>query len=746
MIAYIQQNKCRWYFYILLLFALLQSTTTLRGENNNPLRATLEREVAGKTAMEILRYADNNSFKDLARALVYADIALELAKKKNDLEDVFNTYRDIGFIYEDNNQYGNALKSYLEAEKIAELLKNDIKLLEKVKKTKIEDAKKKGKPIENIDTDEQLKATYLLNVYNDIAIMQRRLCDYKAARQYHTQCLELAKKINYNKWQEYSYNGLGTLYEILGDYDKAVENFLQSLTFSQARQHKDDIVITYGNIANCYNKAKAYDKALENIQLAYGLANNNPIGVNDTARLASTLNSFGEILVNKGEIDEALSKQLQAIEMYQKIGHKSRIINVLISLANVYSLKKDFITTERYLLQCFEYKDNIVNYDYANLYFKLGELYMQQQSLPKARKSFEQGLSMAKKFDFKDIAQKANHALYTICKEQGDMPNALLYLEKSNSINDSLFNQEKSGRIAELQFKFDVEQSEKQIQSLKLRENRMWMIGGAALSLLIVSLLFSISYLRGKNNKVLKAKNTEIKEQNRKLEESNLVLKQFAYAAAHDLKEPLRNIGSFASLLQRRYGKEFNFEANEYMTFISGGIRRMNSLLEDLLQYSTLIAQQPNDEVHNLSEILKEVMYNLHLSIESKNAQIQYPKQLPKLQMSKLHLTQLFQNLISNAIKFSENTPIVKINSERKEQNMLITVEDNGIGIKQEYDNKVFKLFHRLDRTRNVEGTGIGLAICKNIVEKYNGKIWFESEEGAGTRFFISIPMEAIRA
>ncbi|MEY4903248.1 MAG: hypothetical protein RLZZ292_1063 [Bacteroidota bacterium] len=746
MIAYIQQNKCRWYFYLLLLFALLQSTTTLRGENNNPLRATLEREVAGKTPIEIIRIADLYSFKDLERALIYADIALELAKRNNNLEDIFNAYRDIGFIYEDNNQYGNALKSYLEAEKIAELLKNDVKLLEKVKKTKIEEAKKKGKPLESIETDEQLKSTYLLNVYNDIAIMQRRLCDYKAARQYHTQCLELAKKTNYNKWQEYSYNGLGSLYEILGDYDKAVENFLQSLTFSQARQHKDDIVITYGNIANCYNKAKAYDKALENIQLAYGLASNNPIGVNDTARLASTLNSFGEILVNKGEIDEALNKQLQAIEMYQKIGHKSRIINVLISLANVYSLKKDFITTERYLLQCFEYKDNIVNYDYANLYFKLGELYMQQQSLLKARKSFEQGLSMAKKFDFKDIAQKANHALYMICKEQGDMPNALLYLEKSNSINDSLFNQEKSGRIAELQFKFDVEQSEKQIQSLKLRENRMWMIGGAALSLLIVSLLFSISYLRGKNNKVLKAKNTEIKEQNRKLEESNLVLKQFAYAAAHDLKEPLRNIGSFASLLQRRYGKEFNFEANEYMTFISGGIRRMNSLLEDLLQYSTLIAQQPNDEVHNLSEILKEVMYNLHLSIESKNAQIQYPKQLPKLQMSKLHLTQLFQNLISNAIKFSENTPIVKINSERKEQNMLITVEDNGIGIKQEYDNKVFKLFHRLDRTRNVEGTGIGLAICKNIVEKYNGKIWFESEEGAGTRFFISIPMEAIRA
>ncbi len=706
----------------------------------------IAREVEGKKIKEILKIAADYSFKNLDLALIYAEIALDKGKSNNNLEEIFSVQRDIGFLYEDNNQYQKALNSYLEAEKVAELLVNSPIDLERIKKAKQEIAQKNNTPIINIETDEQMKYSFLLNVYNDIAIMNRHLCNYKSARQYHTQCLELAKKINYNKWQEYSYNGLGSLYEILGDYDKAVENFLQSLTFSQARQHKDDIVITYGNIANCYNKAKAYDKALENIQLAYALANTNLTNMKDTGRLASTLNSFGDILVNKGEIEEALKKQQQALQLYQTMGHKSRIINVLISLANVYSLKKDFITTERYLLQCFEYKDNIVNYDYANLYFKLGELYMQQQSLPKARASFEQGLSMAKRFDFKDIAQKANHALYTICKQQGDFTSALLYLEKSNSINDSLFNQEKSGRIAELQFKFDVEQSEKQIQSLKLRENRMWMIGGAALSLLMVSLLFSISYFRGRNNKVLKAKNTEIKEQNRKLEESNLVLKQFAYAAAHDLKEPLRNIGSFASLLQRRYGKEFNYEANEYMTFISGGIRRMNSLLEDLLQYSTLIAQQPNDEVHNLNEILKEVMYNLHLSIESKNAQIQYPKQLPKLQMSKLHLTQLFQNLISNAIKFSENTPIVKINSERKDQNMLITVEDNGIGIKQEYDNKVFKLFHRLDRTRNVEGTGIGLAICKNIVEKYNGKIWFESEEGAGTRFFISLPMEAIRA
>jgi light-regulated signal transduction histidine kinase (bacteriophytochrome) len=252
--------------------------------------------------------------------------------------------------------------------------------------------------------------------------------------------------------------------------------------------------------------------------------------------------------------------------------------------------------------------------------------------------------------------------------------------------------------------------------------------------------------MRGKNFQELKLKTEEIESKNRKLEESNQVLHQFAYASAHDLKEPLRNIGSFATLLQRRYGKTLNEDANEYLNFITGGVRKMNRLLEDLLQYSTLTmnGKEVQREDVKLNEVVREITQNLHSTIESKNAKVIFPEQMPEVYMSRLHTTQLLQNLISNALKFTVESPLVTIDTEDQNDKVLITVADNGIGIKKEYSDKIFNLFQRLHKNdQRFEGTGVGLAICKNIVEKYNGNIWFESAENQGTKFYIHLPKMA---
>jgi light-regulated signal transduction histidine kinase (bacteriophytochrome) len=297
--------------------------------------------------------------------------------------------------------------------------------------------------------------------------------------------------------------------------------------------------------------------------------------------------------------------------------------------------------------------------------------------------------------------------------------------------------------MAEMEFRFDLEKGENEIQQLKLRESRFTMMGGAILSVVAVGFLLFIVLMRGANNKNLKLKNLAIRQQNQKLEESNEVLRQFAYASAHDLKEPLRNIGSFVSLLQRRFTKDLPEEAQEYMGFVTTGVRRMNSLLEDLLEYSTLITdKQPEKEMIDLKDIVTIVSSNLQNTIESKHAEIRLGDKLPQIEMNRLHLTQLFQNLISNSLKFvHDKPPLVLINGQSKNGEVTISVKDNGIGIKQEYSAKVFQLFHRLNKTnQQFEGTGIGLTICKNIVEKYNGRIWFESDEANGTTFFIAFP------
>ena len=238
----------------------------------------------------------------------------------------------------------------------------------------------------------------------------------------------------------------------------------------------------------------------------------------------------------------------------------------------------------------------------------------------------------------------------------------------------------------------------------------------------------------------------EIQLQNRRLQDSNEILHQFAYASAHDLKEPLRSIGSFTSIIAKRYLPLLPPEAIEYMSFVTGGVKRMESLLSGLLEYSTIIAEDHTaTKAFNVQNVLDDVIKNLHSKIVEKGATIEYHNCATYLLVNRLHLIQLFQNLIGNALKFTSETPKITVNCAVQKQVFLISIKDNGIGIKHEHGDKIFKLFQRLSRAPQYEGTGIGLTICKNIVEKHNGKIWFESAEGQGTTFFISLPVHLVQ-
>jgi signal transduction histidine kinase len=297
----------------------------------------------------------------------------------------------------------------------------------------------------------------------------------------------------------------------------------------------------------------------------------------------------------------------------------------------------------------------------------------------------------------------------------------------------------------------ETQQEGREIQTLptqqlnNLQHNRIFLALGLGLLAFIVFSLLRFFYLRSqKAQRALSLRNTELEAQVRHLQQSNEVLRQFAYTSAHDLKEPLRNISSFVGVIQRRYAALLPEEALEYMGYITGGVGRMNNLLSGLLHYSTveMDKQQANNESVDIEKVITEVKDNLQTAIIEKNAMVQCLGHFPKVEMSHLHSTQLFQNLISNSLKFVTKTPIVQIGSRQTDKEVIITVQDNGIGMKQEHSNKVFQLFQRL-RASNEEGNGVGLTICKNIVEKYNGKIWFESTEGQGTCFFISLPKAA---
>jgi signal transduction histidine kinase len=238
-------------------------------------------------------------------------------------------------------------------------------------------------------------------------------------------------------------------------------------------------------------------------------------------------------------------------------------------------------------------------------------------------------------------------------------------------------------------------------------------------------------------------KRTEVilAKQARELAHSNAELEQFAYAASHDLKEPLRMITSFTQLLEKRYGELLDTEGKQFMWFVVDGAKRMQYLIDDLLAFARLGRQAANFKPVACSEIIDTVLINLKVAIEESHAEV-CRGILPKVTADAVLLSQVFQNLLGNAIKFKrKQTPIIQISADPQgTERWCFKVQDNGIGIEAKYYERIFGLFQRLHTKDEYEGTGIGLAICKKIIELHGGKIWVESTLGQGTTFYFTLP------
>lgn len=239
----------------------------------------------------------------------------------------------------------------------------------------------------------------------------------------------------------------------------------------------------------------------------------------------------------------------------------------------------------------------------------------------------------------------------------------------------------------------------------------------------------------------------EVNEKNQELQQyidSNMQLENFAYIASHDLKEPLRTVGNFAELLKKRYADVLDQSGQEYLDFIVGGAKNMNHLIEDLLTYSRVTNQEHTLEEINLPDLLALIKHGISNFIEEKQATIQYEGIPSMLIANRTKLKQLFQNLIVNGIKFhkKETKPEIKIIAKEKEELWQFEIRDNGIGIDPDYHEKIFLLFKKLHGKKEYQGTGIGLALCKKIVEQHSGNIWVESTPGEGTSFFFTLKKE----
>jgi signal transduction histidine kinase len=666
--------------------------------------------------------AQKDATTNFLNALTHAKKALHLAQLLQNTDFLFDTYRMLGRIHEENNYLVEAYSWY---DKVLQM-------------------------------QDYLSYNDKLDIYLDWAIVNKKLSNYDTTKEYYQKALNLANTINDSEMKGYVYTGLGTLNSSIGEFDKALEYLVLAKQEAEKRQNTEGVILAETNIAKVYLQAKKYKSAYLHLQKSY----DSVIKTKDSVYLDYVLNAYGQILNAEEKYQEAIVYHQKALKYCEKKDDKWMIARTLGFMADVYTQLGQYNMAEIHFNRCFEYSTFLDFQEHPKLLTSLAYLYLKTNQISKARDYFYKSLILSNKRGFKAQTLKSNIGLTEVYEKMGNYDAALKHRLIAETYKDSIFNEDKTRKIAEIQFKYNnekteiedrtnLEKSEKEIQALQLSQNRTRLILLSILLLSVVSLssIFYFIKQKNRNNAILAQKNAEMQLKNERLEKSNKILKQFAYASAHDLKEPLRSIGSFVSVINKRYAKLLPTEASQYINFVISGVKRMESLISALLEYSTIASDVEDVKGHvALSDILSEVQFKLGTIISEKNAIIDVIGDLPMLQMTRLHATQLFQNLLNNALKFNDKTPIIQINGQLEKDHYAITIKDNGIGMKKEYSDKIFRLFQKLNSTSQYEGMGIGLAICKQIIEKYDGTIGFESVEKEGTVFNITLPITMIES
>ncbi len=666
----------------------------------------LAQSTSGSQVETLLKKAVEQADVDINQALYFAKSALQLAQNEQNTFMIYESYRKLGAIMEDNNRLQEAKDFYAQALVWSE-------------KSEVPPNRK-------------------LDILNEWAIIHKKMGQYKIAQDFHLKCISEAEKIGDKEMVEFGYHGIGSMYSMMSDFEKAIQHYILAMKIAESAGNKEGATITQQNIASIYLKAKNIDMAYSSAEKALRMATE----INDSTRIAKVLRVFADVELAKGNNTEALIKNQISYQIFQKTGDKRNLGETFLSIAHNYYEQKQYEKAEDFFYQCQQLLPYLLPYGNANYYNKLGKLYLAKNEKSEAIATFQKSLLLTDSLGFKEIAASNHSELAKIFADNKDFSKAYFHSTRSAQISAQLFEDDRKKEFTEAQFKYDVAQNDKEIQSLKAQKIKIYAL--YALGLFILLILFSIYNWR--KNKQLELKKDAFFAQNKRLEAHNNSLLQVAYVAAHDLKEPLRSIGSFTNLIQRKYGTQFNAEAQEYMTYVVNSTQKMSDLFSGLLAYSSIVADDDTiNETCDFNIVVAEVLHFHADGIKQSKAIVTYDNDMPTLSIKYNHGLELIKNLLCNALKFSNEKPIIHIASRKIASNRLeISVQDNGIGISNIQKDKIYNLFHREDRSNKNQGIGIGLAICKAIAEKYDGSIDFESSE-KGTIFRVELGSEIVR-
>ncbi len=598
------------------------------------------------------------------------------------------------------------------------------------------------------------------------AILLNRMCHLEIKFGNYAQAMDNAEQALAILKDTDKYLSLGLVYTYLSNI------YIQKTDYNQAYKYADLALASYSNrpdrieyiataktlFAQINLLIKDYAEAKRYFAQVFASADD----IKDQNFLVRPILYYGILKYEEGHYGEAKELFEKGLDQIKQLGDFPDLSLVYQCMHKIAIAEKKYNKAETYINEAINHADKALN---LREQFISKLLYQQYQAnypghtfdSVVVHTAYDWALQNG---DYEILKMSNNSIAQHLIKNQS-FQKALDYQSTFLNASEKILQTEKLKEINLFKEKTKIQQellakesAEKELKLQLASQNRIRKL--MILSLVISMILLSASYYFYRvmkkaysklqlTNQELKNAETVLDDKNKELEkyiESNIQLSQFAHIASHDLKSPLRTIGSFTGLLKHKIKSVIGKKELSYFSYIEEATAGLSNLVDDLLKFSTINSQSIELESINVKLLIEEVVKNISYNIEQSQADIQL-QAIPKfIYADSMQLKQVFQNLLTNAIKFmpADQVPMIHISADKVSDYWQFKIKDNGIGIDPKYASKIFKDFARLHNNESYKGTGMGLAICKKIIDKHGGRIWVESRLGQGCTFLFTIP------
>lgn len=555
-----------------------------------------------------------------------------------------------------------------------------------------------------------------------------------------------------------NYNNQALLYNLAFKMDSAIIVYQEGMKLAEVLSDTFSMARISSNMGITFGMQGQLESALQFFYNSYHLAKNASLGgmtITATVNIARTY-----IEMNKLETADFHLKN--ARELTREFKDSSSLLSIINFEGRIALRQRQFERAQslfEQLLVSYQQTEQLVQV--AEILTCLTEVHLGQQNFSQAMMYCDEGIAIAEELQLNEFRQDLYDFKSRLLAETGRPNEALVYLRSYQELRDSFLDAANAAKMAEVVAQYDAVKKDNENQLLrrqkeqeesKATQRTYLALAFGALSLLIAALLLFRyrMYLNQKRSRIelqetVAARTEELRLINEQLQGSNQELRSFAYIASHDLKEPLRSISGFTSLLERRLKDHLNDETREYMAYIKKNTAHLHALIADVLAYSLVSDEPLKMEAVDLRALLNEVKDNLTGLIERKNGIVDCAK-LPKEKVltNYHHLFLICKNLIENGLKYNDsNRPKISITFKEDHNSIYLRFQDNGIGIAPAYHTRIFELFKRLHNRENYQGTGMGLALSQKIAMRLGGHIEVESQESRGSIFTLKMQKQA---